>query len=169
MQNVIISESPRIASILIEVNIASGATGRVTLPDVPQLRNQGDQVVVIQTVRLISPKVLTHGVTTGTAATPLADLRKISFTIYSQQWEKGQYIPILLLNDQQDSDSTAATTIPFRAQPTRFANWKDVDWNKSYLQFSNNQSASQDSTLMLEVEYLKFQKKQDGTWAPVNG
>ena len=169
MQNIIVSESPRIASVLIEIPIASGASGRVTLPDVPQLRNQGDQLVVIQTVRAISPKVLSHGPTSGTATTPLADLKKLSFTIYSQGWEKGQYIPVLLLNDVADADSTAATTIPYRMAPTRFANWRDVDWNKSYLLFSNGQTASQASTLILEVEYLKFQRRKDGSFAQVNG
>ena len=159
MQKIIVQEEPRVASELIEISISSGAAGRVTLPDVPQLRNQGDQIVIIKTLRLITDKVLTFAPTTGAATTPLADLQKISLVIYSNGWEKGHYIPVLTLNDVADADSTAATTIPYRMHTTRLADWKDLDWNKSYLQFSNGTSAAGDSTMILEVEYMRLQKK----------
>ena len=162
MQKVLVQQEPRIASELIEIPIANAAAGRITLPDVPQLRNQGDQVVVITTVRLITAKVLTHGPTTGVAATPVADLRKASLVLYSQGWEKGHYIPLLVLNDVADPDSTAGTCIQYRNHTTRLANWTDVDWNKSYILFSNGLSASQASTLMLEVEYFKLQRTDQG-------
>lgn len=167
MQKILVQEAPRIASELIEIPISNGASGRVTLPDVPQLRNQGDQVVVITTLRLISPKVLTTGITTGVACTPLADLKKIALTLYSKGWEKGHFIPVLVLNDVSDADSTAATTVPFRENTTKLDNWTDVDWNKSYLQFANGTTASQASTLMLEVEYLKLQKLADGSYKQI--
>ena len=169
MNTILVQQQPRIASELIEVNIPSGASGRVTLPDVPQLRNQGDQVVVIKTIRMISPKVLAYGPTTGVATTPLADLPKLTLVLYSKGWEKGHFIPVLVLNDVADGDGTAATTIPYRKETTRLADWTNVDWNKSYLQFANGQTASTASTFMLEVEYLRLQKMQDGQYREIEG
>lgn len=170
-QTMLVQTEPRIASEIIEVQVANG-TSRAPLPDVPQLRNQGDQVIIIKSIRLITPKVLTHGPNTGTVNTPLADLKKMSLVLYSNGWEKGHLIPVLLLNDVADADSTAATTIPYRQQSTRLSNWTDVDWNKSYLQFSTNLTASQASVTILEVEYVRMSKQIiDGkkVWAEVKG
>lgn len=162
----IVQEEPRGPSEIIEIPIASGAT-RVTLPDVPQLRNQGDQVVIIKSIRLITAKVLTNAPTLGTAVTPLADLKKISLILYSNGWEKGHLIPVLVLNDVADADSTSATTIPYRSKTTRLSNWQDVDWNKSALQFSAGTSAAGASALVLEVEYIRYQK-QGGNLVPID-
>ena len=168
-KTILIPETPRIASELIEIPISSGAQGRITLPDVPQLRNQGDQIVVIKAIRLITAKVLTTGPTTGVATTPVADLRKLVLTLYCNGWEKGHYIPVLLLNDVADGDSTAGTTIQYRNHTTRLSDWVNVDWNKSYVLFANSTSASTASTLILEVEYLKMQKNNVGDYVEVNG
>jgi len=162
----IVQEQPRIASELIEIPVTSGAT-RATLPDVPQLRNQGDQVVVITTVRLVTPKVLTYGPVTGTANMTLTDYKKCSIVLYCNGWEKGHLIPLLTLNDYVDSDSAAATSIPYRQVQTRLDNWVNVDWNKSYIQFSNGQSASGSSVVILEVEYFVMQKQPNGAYQQV--
>jgi len=167
VNKVLIQEEPRIASELIEVPISNGASGRITLPDVPQLRNQGDQVIVITTIRLITAKVLQAGITTGVATMPIADLKKCAITLYSKGWEKGHFIPLLILNDVADADSTTSSTIPFRNKTTKLANWTDVDWNKSYIQFANGTAASQASTIMLEVEYLKLQKTATGEYKQI--
>ncbi len=160
-QKIIVQDEPRGASELIEITIASGAAGQVNLPDIPQLRNNGDEIVIIKAIRLITAKVLSKGPTTGATTAALADLIKMSLIIYSQGWEKGHLIPVLVLNDAQDSDATTATTIPFRSQSTRLANWVDVDWNKSKIQFSNGTTASQACVLILEVEYQRFLKRNN--------
>ena len=162
----LVQESPRIASELIEVSVSSGAT-RVSLPDVPQLRNQGDQVVVITALRLVTNKVLSKGPVTGTSTMTLTDYVKCSLVLYSNGWEKGHLIPLLTLNDVVDGDSTAATTIPYRYTATRLDNWVNVDWNKSYIQFSNGQSASGASVVILEVEYFVMAKQPNGTFQQV--
>lgn len=167
-QKILVQQEPRGASEIIEIPIASGAT-RVTLPDVPQLRNQGDQLVIIKAIRVITAKVLTNAPTLGTAVTPLADLRKMSLSIYSQGWEKGHLIPLLLLNDVVDADAASATTIPYRPETTRLNNWQDVDWNKSYIQFSPGTSAAGASACVLEVEYVRYGKNQYGQVTELQG
>jgi hypothetical protein len=74
---------------------------------------------------------------------------------------------LLILNDVADADSTTSSTIPFRNKTTKLANWTDVDWNKSYIQFANGTAASQASTIMLEVEYLKLQKTATGEYKQI--
>lgn len=155
----LVQEQPRGASELVEIPVAASSAGRVTIPDVPQLRNQGDQVVLIKTVRLISAKVLSYGPVTGTATMVLADLKKCSLVLYSRGWEKGHFIPLLTLNDVVDSDGTSATTIPFRNHATVLDNWSDVDWNKSYINVANGQTISGACVVILEVEYEVLQKR----------
>lgn len=161
MSKIFVQEEPRVASELIEIPVASGAS-RATIPDVPQLRNQGDQVIVIKSIRLITAKVLSTGPVTGTTNMALADLIKCSLVLYSDGWEKGHLIPLLVLNDVADSDGTTATTIPFRYSKTALANWQNVDWNKSYIQFASGTTASAARVVILEVEYQRFQKMQGG-------
>lgn len=156
MEKQFLMQEPRGASEIIEIPIANGASGTITLPDVPQLRNQGKEMVIIKSIRLISPKVLSNAPTLGTAVTPLADLVKLSLILYSEGWEKGHLIPVLSLNDTADADSTAATTIPYRTNTTYLDNWKNVDWNKSKLVFSAGTTAAGASALVLEVQYQRF-------------
>ena len=134
-QILFIKEEPRIASIIVEVPIANGSS-KVPLPDVQQLRSDGDTKVIIKGWRLISPKVLARGKLNNAVNAALVDLQKMTLTIYAEGWERGQNIPVLLLNDVNDNDSTAATTIPFRNVATKFADWKRVDFAKSFIQFS---------------------------------
>ena len=54
-----------------------------------------------------------------------------------------------------------------RNKKTRMDNWKNVDWNKNYIQFANGTAASQASTIMLEVEYLKLQKTATGEYKQI--
>lgn len=164
MKNItmLVQSEPMFASEVIEIPIANGATSAV-IPDQPQLRNQGNELCVIKSIRLITAKVLSNASQLGTAVTPKVDLAKLSLLLYADGWQKGHLIPLLTLNDVNDSDSTAATTIPFVKEKTMLADWANIDWNKSSLIFSNGTSASQASACVLQVEYQKFLINQDGT------
>jgi len=158
MQNtILVQEEPRGPSQLIEIPKVAQAVSRITIPDIQQLRSQVGQVIVIKALRLITDKILTNLPTSGLVNATLAELRKMSLIIYCEGWEKGYLIPILTLNDMVDSDSTAATTIPFRNKTTRFANWENVDWSKSYIQYSNGSPSSAGAYgIILEAEYVKL-------------
>lgn len=155
-QNIlIIPTTPLIASQLVEIPVGNGAN-TIAIPDQPQLRNQGDEVVVIKAVRLITPKVLSNSPTLGTANMPLADLVKSSLILYSNGWERGFLIPLLTLNDMADADGTAATTIPYAQAPVQFADWENIDWAKSKIQLASGTTTSQASAVILQVQYQKF-------------
>jgi hypothetical protein len=150
---ILVQEEPRDASQLVEIPVNTAGISRVAIPDIQQLRSMVNQSIIIKGIRLITDNVLTNAPTNGSINAPLAELQKISLTLYSEGWERGQLIPVLVLNDI----SGDAAGVPFRFHPTKFANWKNVDWSKSYLQFSNGTtSADTPYTVLLDVEYLKL-------------
>lgn len=155
-QIILVQEEPRGPSQMVEIPVATGQQ-RVPLPDVQQLRNTQGQTIVIKAIRLITAKVLTAAPIGGQTTAPRDELRKMSLVLYAEGWEKGQLIPVLEFNDNHDSDTAAATTISFRGTATRLADWKNVDWPKSYLQFSNGTAAAGGPyAVLLDVEYIKL-------------
>jgi hypothetical protein len=153
---VLIQEEPRGPSQLVEIPVTVAGINKVVLPDVQQLRSQVGQVVVICAIRLITDQQLTNAPLGGQITAPLGELQKISLTLYCEGWEKGQLIPLLTLCDV----FIEASGIGFRPKTARFDDWKNVDWSKSYLQYSNGTvSAGTPYAVLLEVEYKKFDSK----------
>lgn len=144
-----------VASDIVEIPIGNAAN-QATIPDQPNLRNQGDQVIVVKSVRLVTANVLSHGPTTGTANMAIADLKKATLVLYANGWEKGKYIPLLTLNDVNNNDSTAATTTPNVGAIPTFDDWENVDWNKSRIQLANGQTTAAAAVVLLQVQYQKF-------------
>lgn len=152
-QVVYVQQEPRPNSQTIEIPVATNGQGRVPIPDIQQLRATVDRRIVIKAIRLITPEILTNGIITGAVNLPLAEAQKISLVLYCEGWEKGQYIPLLTLNDT----ATPGGTFPHRYIQSDFDNWEDVDWSKSFLQYSNGTtSANAPYVVMLEVLYVKL-------------
>lgn len=150
---VMVQEEPRGPNQLIEVPVTQNGLQRVQFPDVQQLRSTANVKIIVKEVRLITAETLTHGPITGFVAAPVAELQKLSLVIYCEGWEKAQFLPILVLNDM----TTQAGAIPHRYHPTKFDNWVNVDWSKTYLQYSNGtQSANSSYVVMLDVVYVKL-------------
>lgn len=152
---ILVQEEPRGPSQLIEIPVTSAAQ-KVPLPDVQQLRSQEGQVIILKALRLVTAKVLARAMTFDLANAGIAELRKICLVIYCEGWEKAQKIPLLTLCDYADADSAVATTIPYRFNATKFANWRNVDWAQSYLLYSNNTVAVPSYAVILEAEYVKL-------------
>jgi hypothetical protein len=153
---ILVKEEPRGPSQLIEVPV-NAATQKQPFPDIPQLRSQPGQRIVIKGIRLITAKVLTRGATINAVNAPVTELQKMTLVLFSQQWQKGQNIPVLTLNDVADGDSTAATTIPYRNTPTKLADWENVDWPQSFIQYANGTAAvGTPYVVIFDVEYLKY-------------
>jgi len=159
---VLVTEEPRGASMLIEIPVTANGLGKIPLPVVQQLQNDTSQKVIIKAIRMIPPTVLSNAPTDGAAVSPVTELVKMSLTLYSQGWEKGQLIPLLSINDIE----TPTVATPFKRHTTRLADWTNVDWNKSFLQFSNGTvSAGAPYTVVLEAEYLRL----DSMGKPMEG
>jgi len=163
MQQVLVQEEPRGPSVLIEVNVPNNGMQRVPFPDISQLRSTTDVQIVIKGFRLISAEVLTNGIISGNPTAPAAELAKMSITMYSEGWEKGQTIPILTFNDFVFT----LGAIPYRNQPTRFDNWRKVDFPKSYIQFANTTtSAGAPYVVLIDCEYVKLDAQNKLVYGP---
>ncbi len=162
-QLIMLQEEPRVASILMEIPVTVANQGRVNLPDTAQLRSTTDVKIILKSMRLITDPVLTNSVLVAGVAAPLAELQKMSLTIYAEGWEKGQTIPILTLNDMQ----TPGTLIPFKQGPTYFDNWTNVDWPKSYIQYSNGTvSAGTPYVVLIDIQYLRLNAQEKLVYGP---
>ena len=162
-QTVLVQNEPRGPSILIEVNVNNNGLQRVPFPDISQLRSTIDQRIIIKALRLISIEVLTNAMIAPNANAPITEMPKMAVTIYAVGWGKGQTIPILVLND------IAFTTwaIPFKQTPTRFDNWVNVDWPKSYIQFGNGTvSAGAPYTVIIDCEYVRLDAENNTVVGP---
>ncbi len=152
-QLVLVQEEPRGPSQLIEVPVATNGLSRVNFPDIQQLRSMADQRIIIKSIRCITDEVLTRGPITGFVTAPVAELQKISLVIYCEGWEKAQYLPILLLNDA----TTQAGVIPHVYRQTMFNDWQNVDWSKTFLQYSTGTTtAGTPYAVLLDVVYEKL-------------
>lgn len=153
MSNVIVQSEPRISSILIEVPVTTNGQGRIPFPDVAQLRSTTDVKIVLKVLRLITDQVLTNSVLVAGATAPIGELQKMTAVIYSDQWEKGQYIPLLTLNDM----ITPGTTAAYRYGTPAFDNWTNVDWPKSYIQLANGVvTAGTPYVILFDCQYLRL-------------
>lgn len=153
MQTVVVQDEPRGPSVLIEVPVATNGQQRIPFNDISQLRSTVDTKIVIKGLRLISAEILTNGVINASPVAPATELQKMALTLYAEGWEKGQTIPILTLNDM----AFTVGAIPFRFNATKFDNWVNVDWPKSYLQLANGTTtAGAPYVVLLDCEYIRL-------------
>jgi len=147
---IFVQEAPRDASQLIEVPVPNNNVQRVQFPDVQQLRSLVNQIIIVKEIRLITVDTLTNAPIGGQPNAPTTELQKMTLVIYCEGWEKAQLMPVLILNDVEN-------TAPHRFTGTRFNNWENVDWSKTYLQFSNGTvSAGAPYAVLFDVVYLKL-------------
>jgi hypothetical protein len=150
---IFVQEAPRDASQLVEVPVLTNGLQRVNFPDVQQLRSLVNQRIIVKEIRLVTPDMLTNAPIGGQLAAPVAELQKLTLTIYCEGWEKAQLMPILILND------LGGGLTPHRYNGTRFNNWANVDWSKTFLTYSNGTvSAGTPYSVMFDVVYLKLNK-----------
>lgn len=157
-QLVFLQDEPRGPSQLIEVNVTANGLQRQNFPDQQQLRSTTTQKIVVKAIRLITTDVLTNAVLSGNPGAPTAELQKATLVIYCEGWEKAQNIPILTLNDMQLNGGTN----PNANSQTKFNNWVDVDWTKTFIQYSNGTvSAGAPYAFLFDVQYIKLDGKNN--------
>lgn len=153
---ILVQEEPRGPSQNIEVQVTRTGLQKVFFPDVNNLRATQNLGIVVKVIRLITLETLSNGVLSGLANAPVTELQKITLVLYCEGWEKAVYIPVLFLNDMQ----LPGGTFPHRYSGTRFADWQNIDWTKSFLQYSNTTTSDIGETdgyvVTFDVEYVKI-------------
>lgn len=156
----LVQAQPIVNWTIVEIPVAVGDR-RVAIQDQPMLRTYPGHRVVIKGIECITAKVLTNAVLNSGANITRADLIKSTLVLYSQQWEKVQYMPLARLVSVFDTDSAVGTTIPFVANPVTFEDLTEVDWTKSYIQLANGTSIATAGVIILGIQYLTFNDSGD--------
>jgi hypothetical protein len=133
--------------------LINAAVTRQNFSDIPQLRSQKDQQIVIQKIQFFPLSIYANSQTTNaTPGTPVAEVPKIVLTLYVRGEERIHFIPLAMLNNTQ-SDTGAGFT-PFQQEQIEFDDLLEVDWTKSYVQY-NAAAAGFPYIIPLGVTYLK--------------
>lgn len=151
---ILVQEEPRGPSQLVEIIVGKAGLQRIAFPDVQQLRSTAEENIIIKAMRIIPAGAQVGGPTAEGPTAPLTELQKMWLVIYSEGWEKAQYIPVTKLID------IITANTPYSFHTTRFDNWRKVDFTKSFIQFANGTSSvlpeGEDAyVILLEVEYVR--------------
>jgi len=106
-------------------------------------------------MRLITSTVATFGPLLNLRNAPLTELVKCYLVLYVYGWEKAHYIPLLVLNDM----ATPTVAAPSKFAATKFSNYKNVDWSKSYIVFAapgGSDVSGGNYEFLFDVEYTKL-------------
>jgi hypothetical protein len=149
----LIREEPRGPSLLLEVAVPAQVVSSVNLPVQQDLISDTSKVIVIKSIRLVTPPELATAPVGGQANATLAELQKASILIYAEGWQKGYLIPLLSLNNT----FTEGSGIPFRDHSTKLANWQSVQWNKCQIIYSNGTPSDGTAyAFIFDIEYERF-------------
>ncbi len=133
---------------VVEIKITTAAE-TVNFPDVPQLRNDANQRIIIKGIELVTDNVLVNSVSDNTLVTaPVAELAKATLNLYDAGWQKIYQIPLLFFNHMQ---SEWGNFIPFSEKLREIDDFRRVDWNKSQIVFVAAPAPSY--SIMLGVDY----------------
>ena len=140
---------------IIETIIAANATGAVPFPDVPNLRNQTDQRIIVKDLEFFPDYVYARSfLNTTVIGTPVTEIPKIAIVLYVNGEESIRRIPLAKINYSQ---APGVATV-FQMERVAFDQLENVDWPKSYIQFNAAASATQ-YVLPIGVTYLKFKQQ----------
>lgn len=136
---------------LVELSVPNATIGRATFTDQPQLRDQSNQIIIIQNVECFAVTAYANSqVNNAVAGFPSGDMPKGVLVLYVNGEESVRMIPLVKLNHIDDGGTT-----PFQRDLQGFDMLSNVDWDKSFVQFS---SATSGATVVLPflVTYLRF-------------
>lgn len=136
---------------IVEIKVTS-ASQTLNFPDVPQLRNDTNQQIIVKAVELITDNVLQFSVSDNSlVCAPVSELSLATLVLYDRNWNKVYQMPLLFLNHMQ---SEWGNFIPFSEKIREFNDLDKVDWNKSQIVFVGIPTPSY--SIMLGVDYERI-------------
>lgn len=133
----------------VEFQVNSGAPTKVMFQDLPNLRNQPGNRIIIKDIE-VTPVTVMPTSPNGVAVSPLTELKKAVLVLYVQGEESVNRVPLLKLVRTDDGGTT-----PFQQKWESFADLQNVDWAKSYVLFSSA-PAGTPYVILFGVEYEKL-------------
>ena len=142
---------------LVEMTIPAATLGRVNFNTIPQLRNQPDQSIVIKNIEIFSIETYANSQQTNNVpGLPIADLPKCVLVLYVNGEESIKMIPLSKLVHIQGAVGT-----PFQQIMEGFEDLTNVDFDKSYVQFSSASDAAI-YVIPFGITYIRFVKSATG-------
>lgn len=145
---------------IVELTIDANNPGRFYFETQPQLRNQSDQIIIIKGIQLYLVTAYAFSQVTNTVpGVTAAEAIKATLTLYVNGQEDVKNIPLPQLNNINDLAS------PFQQEIQNFADLQNVDWSKSYVQFSAA-AAGSPYVIPFGVTYMRMKKNPEapGKW-----
>jgi hypothetical protein len=147
---------------LVELIIPAGSTGtRFPYPDIPQLRDDTTQDIIVCSLETWSVDALPLTANGNTNATYL-QLANSFLTLYIEGEESVRQLPFINLNHMRQALATGTT---FNAIDKLKTEYLKIDWNKTYLQaatpFGTVGAPNTQFSVLLGVSYKKL---PSGAW-----
>lgn len=145
---------------IVELTINANQNGRFYFDTQPQLRNQADQIIIIRGIQLYLATTYPFSQVTNTVAgVTAAEAIKAVLVLYVNGEESIKNIPLPQLNNINDVAS------PFQQEIQVFADLQNVDFAKSYVQFSAA-AAGAPYVIPFGISYtrLKRNPEEPGKW-----
>jgi hypothetical protein len=137
---------------LVELLVPASTFGRVTFQTIPQLRNQPDQIIQITSIKVYPVTSYSNSQQTGTLpGMPVAEIPKGVLVLYVNGEESIKMIPLSQMIAINDFSS------PFQQELFGFDQLKNVDFDKSYVQFSSATVANA-YVIPFGISYIRFVK-----------
>jgi hypothetical protein len=146
---------------LIEVVIVGGLSNgnKVTIGDIPNLRNDDTQDIIITGIQVLTIEALPVS-PQGNPVWTTVDMQNAFLTLYIANEESVLELPCVRLNNMF---GPAAGTMFQQFEPVPFENLV-VSWYKSYLSLATPWDTGTTFSVILSVEYKKL---APGQWAAI--
>lgn len=140
---------------IVELTIDANNPGRFYFQTQPQLRNQSDQIIIIRGIQLyMLPAYAASQVTNTVAGMPATEAVKAVLTLYVNGEESIKSIPLPQLYNINDLAS------PFQQEIQTFADLQNVDFAKSYVQFSTA-AAGTPYVIPFGISYIRMKRNPE--------
>jgi hypothetical protein len=148
---------------LVELVIPAGSTGtRFPYPDIPQLRNDTTQDIIICGLETFSVDELPL-TANGNAVATWPQLANSFLTLYVNSEESVRQVPLIRLNPLRQA---AGGGVTFNASDKLKLEYLQIDWNKTYIQaatpYGTILAPNTQFSILLGVWYKKL---LPGAWA----
>lgn len=142
---------------MIEMQVPALSLGRVSFGGpIAQLRNQPDQIIVIKGIEIFPVTSYANSQQTNSLpGLPAADIKKAVLVLYVDGSESIKMIPLVKLIHVNDLAG------PFEENSLSFEDLTNVDFDKSYVQFSSASNAAA-YVIPFGISYMRLVKNATG-------
>lgn len=143
---------------LVELTVPAGAQGKVNFQSIPQLRNQANQIIIIQGIQVFSLADYARSQYNSTVSgIPDAQIPNVVLVLYVNGEESVHMIPITSLINTY-------AIVAYQQIPIEFADLTNVDFDKSYVQLALANSTGADFVIPFGIKYIRLQRNPSGTF-----